>query len=987
MMIRTIRRLIRFGVYLLATLVFFSIGWYSTDVIVRLRDQQERATVTTLVMTVASNISSRHVAALSGSANDLTTPAYHELRDSLLHIKSVNAQVRYVYLFGQQNNKVVFLVDAENMNSEDFSPPGQEYPEASPQLKQSFIDGKAFVEGPMKDRWGIWVSGLAPIRSRETGQVIAIFGMDIDARNWTQTLLAYRYFGVGLTLLGVVLLALAFVNAERMVRINYDLRKEVADRRLAEEALRESEERYRSLIELTPDIIYRLNEDGTIAFISAAITQLGYAAEELVGVPFESIIHPDDRGITGRGFVEYRVGDRRMKDLEVRLIAKEDAKTENTERGATDPERVTRDFEMVFRTITLHARGHWDVPDAEITRPEKKFICTQGIARDVTERRKADEQVRKLSLAIEASSSTVVITNLDGVIEYANPAFHRVTGYTLEEALGQNPRLLQSGVHPKSFYEEMWRTLFAGEVWYGEICNKKKNGDLYWEYAAIAPVRDMAGHITHFVAIKEDITERKRADEELRVAKDAAESANRAKSTFLANMSHEIRTPMNAILGFTQLLARDSALTPTQRQHLETISRSGEHLLALINDILEMSKIEAGRVTLTPTTFDLRALLDDLMMMFRVRTDTKKLWLTLEIADDVPRYIVTDEGKLRQMLINLIGNAVKFTVEGGVAVRIDVARDGASVQRLRVVVADTGPGMPADELGKLFRPFIQTSTGARKEGGTGLGLAISREFAHLMHGEILVVSQEGVGSEFTVDIQIEEGNPVAAEQKKEARRVIGMQTGPLGMRVLIADDREENCHLLCHLLTAVGFQTLAVGNGAEALQAIDDWHPQLVLMDLQMPVMDGYEAIRRIRARVDGAAIPIIAITASALTENRESMQRSGADDFIGKPFREAELFEIIGRLLKIEYRYADSTAPTQETATVALSRDALAAFPPELQRKMRTAALDADRDYLLGLIAEVAAVDTALAESLRAMAQRFDYEGLLDLLTVEENV
>ncbi|MBI5526796.1 MAG: PAS domain S-box protein, partial [Deltaproteobacteria bacterium] len=414
-------------------------------------------------------------------------------------------------------------------------------------------------------------------------------------------------------------------------------------------------------------------------------------------------------------------------------------------------------------------------------------------------------QLQRLTRAIEQSPVSVVITDPEGRIEYANPHFTTVTGYTAAEAVGQNPRILQvKGVYPPDFYDNLWRTIKAGETWRGEFCNKKKSGEIYYESASISPVRNEAGQITHYVAVKEDITGRKRANEELQRAKEAAEAANRAKSTFLANMSHEIRTPMNAILGFSQLMQRDTGLTPGQREHLTTINRAGGHLLALINDVLEMSKIEAGRTTLNPATFDLHGLLDDLGKMFRMRAEHKGLAFELTLARDVPRLVVTDQGKLRQALTNLLGNAVKFTESGVVGVRA-TARPAPGGARLVFEVHDTGPGISAGEIGNLFKYFSQTSTGAKAEGGTGLGLAISREFALLMGGDITVTSAPGKGSAFRMEIDARIGEAGDLPQAAPARRVKALKPGQPEYRVLVVDDKETNRRLAAEVLGGVGF--------------------------------------------------------------------------------------------------------------------------------------------------------------------------------------
>ncbi|MHC5537407.1 ATP-binding protein [Singulisphaera rosea] len=481
------------------------------------------------------------------------------------------------------------------------------------------------------------------------------------------------------------------------------------------------------------------------------------------------------------------------------------------------------------------------------------------------------------------------------------------------------------------------------------------------------------------VLAMEDVTQRRRSEEDVAKAKEAAEAANRAKSTFLANMSHEIRTPMNAILGFSQLMLRDRNLDARQSQYLGTINRSGEHLLALINDILEMSKIEAGRTTLNLSTFDLADLLDDLEMMFRVRTDGKRLSFVVEMGGDVPRFIESDINKLRQVFINVLGNAVKFTDRGGIGLRVSADREGTKGPILRVEVQDTGPGIPEDEQPKLFRHFEQTKTGQQAGTGTGLGLAISREFVRLMGGDINVRSEVGKGSVFSIHFPLKEGQSQAVHHAERPRQVLGLKPGQSPCRVLVVDDIEENRELLAQLLVPIGFDVRLAYDGEQAIAEFALWRPHLILMDFRMPVMDGNEAIRRIRASAGGTEPKIIAVTASAMDENRHELIGVGADDFIGKPFREAELFQKIQSHLGVEFSYAEEL-PIVEGAIAELSPEALAAVPRSLIDLMREAVVEADLDQLLATIHEVEARTPDVAQGLRYLAERFQYQILLDL-------
>lgn len=602
----------------------------------------------------------------------------------------------------------------------------------------------------------------------------------------------------------------------------------------------------------------------------------------------------------------------------------------------------------------------------------------------VWERCRAEEELRKLSRAIEASPASVVITDKDGNIEYVNPKFTEVTGYTREEALGQNPRILSSGAQSPEFYREMWETLTAGKEWNGDFENKRKDGRHYWEHASISPLRNAQGEITHYVAVKEDVTERRKWEQELQEATRAAEAANRAKSVFLANMSHEIRTPLNAILGFAQLMVRDASLPESLRPHLETINRSGEHLLALINDILEMSKIEAGRITLNPVRFDLHALLDDMAMMFRVRTDAKGLTLELHRAEDVPRYVVADEGKLRQVLINLLGNAVKFTDRGGITLRVrKQTRDQGQVI-VSMAVEDTGVGISEEEQTKLFQPFQQTESGVRAQQGTGLGLAISREFVRMMGGELTVESEVGQGSVFRFELAVEVvAEPVEHRESAAAGRVVGLEEGEAPRRILVVDDQPANRKLLVVLLANTGLETREAENGREAVSAFESWRPDLILMDVAMPVMDGYEATRIIRSKPGGDAVKIVAVTAKAFEEDRQAALASGADGFIAKPFHPEDIFECIGTQLGLRLRRAAGASADRTATGEALTAETLAAaVPAGLLQELRKALVVSDFDRLSELADEVETHDAQAADTLRELIGQFDYDSLAKLFS-----
>jgi signal transduction histidine kinase/DNA-binding response OmpR family regulator/ligand-binding sensor domain-containing protein len=416
-----------------------------------------------------------------------------------------------------------------------------------------------------------------------------------------------------------------------------------------------------------------------------------------------------------------------------------------------------------------------------------------------------------------------------------------------------------------------------------------------------AAVRLRLRALHHRAAMLEQTVRERTA--ELRESEQRALAASRAKSAFLANMSHELRTPLNGVLGFAQLLSRRKDRDAEDREGLDIIMRSGEHLLGLINDVLSLSKIEAGRVTLEQEAFDPETLMHDVENVLRVRAEEKNLRLVCELdRESLPRAVVGDQGKLRQILINLAGNAVKFTAAGSVTLRVAWQHG-----RARFEVEDTGPGIDAAELPRLFEPFVQADSGQRTKEGTGLGLALSRDLARLMDGDITVISKPGSGSCFTVEVALPEAALEAIVEPKDRRRVTSLAAGQAALRVLVVDDTALNRTVLTRLLASVGFDVRAAAGGAEALEQWESWQPDFIWMDKRMPGIDGLEATRRIRARERSEGrkrVPIIALSASALEHERSEILGAGCDDFVAKPFREATIFAKMREHTGVEYAY-----------------------------------------------------------------------------------
>lgn len=501
---------------------------------------------------------------------------------------------------------------------------------------------------------------------------------------------------------------------------------------------------------------------------------------------------------------------------------------------------------------------------------------------------------------------------------------------------------------------------------------------------ALATVQtDDSGKPLNMIGTNWDITEQKKSEAALIKAKSEAETANRSKSTFLANMSHEIRTPLNAIIGFSQLLNREKLLSVIQKEYITSINRAGEHLLKLINDVLELSKIEAGHIELKPVNFDLHALLKDMQMMFKERAQTKQLQLIVEITDDLPKFVVTDEHKLRQIFINLVGNAVKFTNKGGVTVRTRVVKENELTCRLIAEIEDSGPGISEQEQEQLFQQFVQTSSGIKSNSGTGLGLALSRQLARLMGGNITVQSTVGKGSVFTIDVEIKKEESEVREASI-SKHVTGIDNPQDTYRILVVDDKLENRQVIVNFLKLAGFQTNEAINGQDAIVKFEQWNPHLILMDMRMPVMDGYEATHRIKATEKGKQTPVIAVTSNSTEDAENKTFAPEIHGYIRKPFNESELFVAIGKVLGISYTYEEKTTAgslSKYSGNTTLVVEDIARLPKELVLKIQDAVEGADFHLLIQLIQTIGNDNAELAIHLLSKADNFDYDYLLKIL------
>jgi nitrogen fixation negative regulator NifL len=777
---------------------------------------------------------------------------------------------------------------------------------------------------------------------------------------------------------------------------------DVTDEVRHKQQLQESEQRTRLILDSTTEGIFGMDTDGRITFINpAACKMLGFQPDELIGRPAHELIHHH----RANG-APYPVEDCPMR-----------AACQHGETRHVDDEFLWRKdgsgFPAEYGTTPI-------VHDGQILGGVVSF-------NDITRRKAQEAELQLQHSALEAAANAIVITDRTGTIQWVNPAFTRLTGYAREEAVGKNPRVLNAGVHDKDFFRGLWQTVLAGSVWQGIVTNRRKDGAHYQEEMTITPVRSLRGDIDHFVAIKQDITERLRAEQrlreteafyhsvlelapdglmvvntdgdiqlanaqceklfgytrkellgkkvemlipqkiraehlahrrafaespspremgagrellalrnngsefpveiglspiparqgenprvavsirditerktaerELRAAMQKAEEATKAKSAFLANMSHEIRTPMNGIMGMTEL-ALDTELTAEQRDYLNTVKSSADALLSLINDILDFSKIEAGRIELDPIDFLLRDALSDTLNPLALRASAKGLELAYDVSPDVPDALIGDIYRLRQVLVNLVGNAIKFTQQGEVVLSVRLLDRSPDALHLEFEVRDTGIGIDPAAAARLFKPFEQAeSSTTRKYGGTGLGLAISRQLVELMGGTIRLESSPGQGSRFIFSIRLKPGAARPHTSAEDAARLLH------GKTALIVDDNETNRRILDGMLANWGLRTLNADSGPHALALLDratsaGQPVALVLTDLHMPDMDGFQLAQTIRSRPAFATLPILLLTSSASPGDQDRCNALNIAVRLLKPVKQSLLLDNLMRVL-----------------------------------------------------------------------------------------
>ncbi|MBD0385908.1 MAG: PAS domain S-box protein [Nostoc sp. C3-bin3] len=858
---------------------------------------------------------------------------------------------------------------------------------------------------------------------------------------------------------------------------------DISDRKLAELALQSGRQRYQLLAEASPVCIFNADIDGNILYFNQRWSEItGCSLKESLGTGWTKAIHPDDleqllfvwnqarankemykyehRFLRNNNTVVWVIcqalpefgDDGEVKgyigtitDITERKLA-EEALRESAERERAIAQviqrmRQTLDLETIFAATTQELRQALNCDRVVVYRFNPQW-SGEFISESVGN--------GWISLIEEHNNDPSLTEGIlqDGrcLAKILDSTNNQLQDSYLQATQGASflcvPNIYNAGFH-SSYINLLERfqakayiivpILYGNQLW-GLLASYQNSNPRQWKPGEINIVVQIGNQLGVAFQQAQLLAQTQRQSQALQEAVITADAANRAKSEFLANMSHELRTPLNAILGFTQIMSHDHALSTEHQQNLAIINRAGEHLLNLINDILEMSKIEAGRITLNLNSFDLIRLLESLEEMLRFRATSKGLELVFEYTSHLPQYVQADESKLRQVLLNLLGNAIKFTDTGRVMLRVGIGHGGLGVgeqrdkgdegdeedkgdkgefttpsylsflnaqcpmpnaQSLIFEVTDTGRGIAPQEIGLLFEAFGQTETGRKSQQGTGLGLAISRKYVQLMGGDISVISTVGEGSKFAFDIQIGLATASEIQIKQIRRQVISLAPTQSEYRILAVDDSKDSRLVLVKILTSIGFTVQEAANGTEAIALWQTWQPHLILMDMRMPIMDGYEATKIIKAREDTSIqnrkTTIIALTANAFEEQREAMIKAGCDDYINKPFREEQLLEKLSEYLGVQYIYQEESyqiadARQQETELTLKLADLvplLSEMSPEWVKQVYTAAAQCSDDLILELIEQIPSENVVLRNFINNLAYDFQFEKIMELTSI----
>lgn len=731
----------------------------------------------------------------------------------------------------------------------------------------------------------------------------------------------------------------------QLATTNEELELRVAQRTAA---LQTSEAKFASAFRSSPNpmTIATLNEGQFIEVNESFCRVSGYAPEEVIG----------------------------HTSLELKLFQEPEQRTQMT--GMLQAKQSFYNEEMEFRIQSGEIRTM--LVSAELITLDRSS-CILTVSHDITERKRIEAALQcseaKYRSLFENSQVGILRSRLeDGLCIDANQRLCDLVGYDSPADFIGVMRTTDFYVNPSDRTKILDAYQAIREFYDFEIQLRKRDGSVFWGL-----VSARLTEADHVEAVISDIDDRKQAEAALQAAMESAEVANRAKSQFLSHMSHELRSPLNVILGFTQLMLRNGSLTPQQQDYIDMINSSGEHLLALINDVLELSKIEAGKTILHETTCDLYELLNWVYQTLNLKARAKGLELSIDRAIDLPQHIHLDESKLRQVLMNLLGNAIKFTQAGKVILRVRTANQEhqSLVYCLLFEVEDTGVGIAPAELDTLFEPFIQTESGRNSHEGTGLGLPISQQFVRLMGGEMTVRSQLGKGTIF--QFQIPAGATDEIPASASSPQVIGLEAGQSSYRILVVEDKRESRQILVELLTSVGFEVREAENGQEAIALWQSWLPHLIWMDIRMPVLDGLASTQQIKAGNSSSPPVIIAITGNAFEEDRVAALSAGFDDFVRKPIRAEVIFDKMAEHLGVRYC---SKAIERQTGAVqipsrltSLERDNLST---EWVEQLHQAATNVNAKQILKLIQQLSPSQAMLAKVLTQLVENFQFNKIV---------
>jgi PAS domain S-box-containing protein len=670
--------------------------------------------------------------------------------------------------------------------------------------------------------------------------------------------------------------------------------------------------------------------------------------------------------------------------------------------------RLTKGLENLAKIANDAEHGR-EVQREDIKRTDEIGLLATHFYRmldAIEEGKKAQfENTAKLRAIFETLHDLIWLKNAEGVYLACNPMFERFFGAKESEIVGKTDYDFVDSELADFFRAHDDKVMDANKtVVIEEWITFADDGRRALLETLKTPMRDAQGHLIGVLGLGRDITQRKQAEEELKkhrdhlenlvaerttdllIAKEAAEAANIAKSTFIATMSHELRTPLNAVLGFSELMSHDESATEAQKETLRIINRSGAHLLSMINDVLDISKIEAGRLDVDIQAFDVIKLLNEIGEMINVRAVAKQLSFSVNLAANIQRFVKSDSGKLRQVLINLLGNAIKFTKEGDVRLQAHTEPFTSIDTMLLVIeVIDSGFGIPADKLDELFKPFVQLVQENADVKGTGLGLAISKSLIELMGGQISVNSVVGEGSTFKIELPVALASLADIAAEENYRAVKSLAPNQPDWRLLVVDDSADNRLLLCTMLISMGLHVREAENGLEAIEIFQQWEPHLIWMDMRMPMMDGYDATKKIRQLANGDKVKIIALTASAFIEQHREIIEVGCDAVLHKPFHIPEIFAALSKHLGVKFIYQDAPV-TASSPTPKITADMMATLPLTLREKLHEATMTLDTEEIDTVIVQIRTIEPEIADSLDALAKGYQFDQIIQLLETAKN-